>query len=145
MRYRSGGMVGKDRANRAAKPNRTSHYCLQALGSVSFRDNGQYTRARYSSAAQCILLLLLLNLGISRAGAATYYVSPSGSDSNSGSQAAPWLTPYHAFPLLSAGDMCVIGAGVYSNPSHDVTTGGAAGTPGSPIRGTGNNAVIVDS
>ena len=35
--------------------------------------------------------------------AATYYVSPSGSDANSGSQTAPWATVTHAVAAAAAG------------------------------------------
>ena len=43
--------------------------------------------------------------------AAQYYLSPSGSDSNPGTLAAPWLSPNHA---LNCGDTITAAAGTYS-------------------------------
>jgi hypothetical protein len=78
--------------------------------------------------------------------AATFYVDPAGDDNTgTGSSGNPWQSPYHAFPLLSAGDTCIIRDGLYSNPVHDITTGSAAGTAGSPITVWGTNAQITDS
>ena len=47
-----------------------------------------------------------------RAGAATYYVSPIGSDSNAGtSVGSPWLTPNHS---LNGGDVIIAASGTYA-------------------------------
>ena len=43
----------------------------------------------------------------------TYYVSMSGSDSNSGTKESPFRTIEHAAGILSAGDTCVIRGGTY--------------------------------
>jgi Protein of unknown function (DUF1565) len=45
--------------------------------------------------------------------AATYYVSKSGSDSNTGSQASPWLTVQKAAGAVKAGDIVNLGPGTY--------------------------------
>lgn len=44
----------------------------------------------------------------------TKYVSPTGSDSNSGSQSSPWLTLQYAADHVSAGDIVEIAAGTYA-------------------------------
>ncbi|MDA8326192.1 MAG: hypothetical protein M0033_08225, partial [Nitrospiraceae bacterium] len=49
--------------------------------------------------------------------AATYYVSPSGSDSNSGiSTSAPWATFSHAISSLQPGDVLYLMDGTYYQP-----------------------------
>jgi len=68
------------------------------------------------------VLVALLVLGLipglgsmaAQAAAATYYVDgQSGSDSNPGTQAAPWMTIPHAVASIQAGDTVVIAAGIY--------------------------------
>ena len=44
---------------------------------------------------------------------ASYYVSPTGSDSNSGSATSPWLTLQHAVDSVGAGDHIEIASGAY--------------------------------
>ena len=60
---------------------------------------------------------------------ATYYVSKSGSDSNSGSYTAPWLTIQHAASAVSAGATVYVEAGVY----NESITFPASGTPSNYI------------
>ena len=65
----------------------------------------------------------------STAMAATYYVSPSGNDSNAGTEAAPWKTlqKVAGYPL-NAGDVVYLRAGVY--PGYiTLSRSGAAGNP----------------
>src|SRR5260221_10851171 len=45
--------------------------------------------------------------------AGTYYISPSGSDTASGSSAAPWRTIQKAADTLNAGDTAIVAAGNY--------------------------------
>ena len=60
----------------------------------------------------------------------TYYVSPSGNDSNDGSSGSPWLTPSKAASTATTpGDVVVFSAGTYS---PDLVTP-PAGTSGAPI------------
>src|SRR4030095_2800899 len=47
------------------------------------------------------------------AASAQYFVSPSGSDSNPGSQASPFLTIQKAADVMLAGDSCLIRGGIY--------------------------------
>ena len=50
------------------------------------------------------------------ANAATYYVSPAGSDSYPGTITAPLLTIQRAANLVSPGDTVIVRDGTYSNP-----------------------------
>ena len=53
---------------------------------------------------------VLLALNVS---AATFYVSPTGNDTNSGSLASPWLTIQKAANTLAPGDTVLVRGGVY--------------------------------
>jgi fibronectin type 3 domain-containing protein len=57
----------------------------------------------------------------------TYYVSPSGSDSAAGSQAAPWKTLQQAADSVQAGDTVNVLAGSYAG--FTVTADGTASAP----------------
>jgi hypothetical protein len=57
----------------------------------------------------------------------TYYLSPSGSDSNSGSSSgSPWLTPNHA---LNCGDTIIAASGSYSNSNFSWNSWGTVSCP----------------
>lgn len=73
--------------------------------------------------------------------AATYYVSPTGSSSNNGSQGAPWRQISNAFPVVVAGDTVLIADGTYNG----FTMNDKIGTANLPItfKATGSNAVVV--
>ncbi len=66
-----------------------------------------------------------------------YYVSPTGSDSNSGTSAAPFRTIQRAADVVNPGDAVIVGDGIYSNSATSavgralisVTRGGASGSP----------------
>jgi len=58
-----------------------------------------------------LISLVIFFLTPSLAYAATYYISPSGNDSNSGSQSSPWLSPSHP---LNCGDTILASSGAYS-------------------------------
>jgi hypothetical protein len=60
---------------------------------------------------------------------ATFYVSKSGKDTNSGSYTAPWLTIQHAANSVSAGATVYVEAGVYI----ESVTFPASGTASNPI------------
>lgn len=76
---------------------------------------------------------------------ATYYVSMSGNDSNSGSQAQPWRTIQNAINAMVAGDTLLVSPGNYNEYLHSK----AAGLPGAPITfranppNDPNNQVVV--
>ena len=60
---------------------------------------------------------------------ATFYVSKSGKDTNSGSYTAPWLTIQHAANSVSAGATVYVETGVY----NESVTFPASGTASNPI------------
>ncbi|MEU6555236.1 right-handed parallel beta-helix repeat-containing protein [Streptomyces sp. NPDC046915] len=81
----------------------------------------------------------------SNAAANVYYVAPNGSDSATGTQAAPWATMAHAQAVAQAGDTVYLRGGTYSythaNTSCasqtarvDAITLNKSGSSGSPIR-----------
>src|SRR5437763_788957 len=73
--------------------------------------------------------------------AVTYYVSPSGSDTNNGSQAAPFRQIRAALTRVVAGDSVLVSDGSYLG--FDVN--GLHGLSGQPItiQATGTNANIT--
>src|SRR5437016_5223081 len=75
-----------------------------------------------------VLLLVLLPTLL---GATTYYASPSGSDSNPGTSAAPFRTVARGIQAVSAGDTIILKDGTYA---HDTTYGGGASTTGWLLR-----------
>ncbi|MGH9599071.1 MAG: right-handed parallel beta-helix repeat-containing protein [Terracidiphilus sp.] len=58
------------------------------------------------------IILAILSLPIA-ARAATFYVSPSGSDANPGTSSAPFRTIQHAADLAQPGDVVTVRAGIY--------------------------------
>ena len=106
-----------------------------------------------------IMLFVSFNIPIAAAGASTgniYYVSPTGSDSNSCTQASPCATPDYAVNKASAGDTVLVAAGTYDYGSGaaNFTKSGAAGnyiTVSCATRGackiqsstTGNTTVVA--
>jgi hypothetical protein len=84
------------------------------------------------------LIFVLFLIGI--IGATTYYVSPSGSNSNNGSSTRPWLTiPYGIGQMsTSGGDTLIIQNGTYSGSANDISSL----TPGTP---TNYNIIKAES
>lgn len=92
-----------------------------------------------------VFLLAMVIIGFSLvargAQAATYYVSPSGIDSNNGSQSAPFQTIQQAANIVNPGDTVVVEDGVYSDTSGTAYGGGwqctlalyRSGTSSAPI------------
>ena len=72
---------------------------------------------------------------------ATFYVSKSGKDTNSGSYTAPWLTIQHAANSVSAGARVYVEAGVY-NESVTFPSSGTASNPITFASYPGQTAVI---
>src|ERR1017187_1318145 len=89
------------------------------------------------------LALLLLSLTASRIDALDYYVSPSGSDSNAGSEGSPFATlagARNAIRTLKSTSGLPVGgvnvwlrAGYYNQSSTFALTSGDSGSAGSPI------------
>ena len=72
------------------------------------------------------------------------HVSPSGSDDNPGTAAAPFRTIQRAADAMRAGDRCIVHAGTY----RQTVRPGRSGTAGEPIRFTaaeGEQVVIAGS
>ncbi len=71
---------------------------------------------------------LLLGVGLPKPSqAVTYYVSPTGSDTNTGSAALPWATIQKAANTMQAGDTAMVSAGSYDE-RVTTTRPGTAGT-----------------
>ena len=83
--------------------------------------------------------LQFLQIRKAAASAVFYYVATNGSDSNSGSQASPFLTIQKAIGVASAGDTIIVKDGVYGKSGCGFDQGFAvdltnkAGIAGSPI------------
>jgi hypothetical protein len=73
----------------------------------------------------CALLLVSSAPAFAR----TYYVSPDGLDSHSGSQSSPWLTLFKAAKTLKPGDTVLIADGTYQGGVRQ----SRPGLPGRPI------------
>ena len=76
-----------------------------------------------------LLLLALASTSVLAQSGSTFYVSKSGSDGNSGSFTAPWLTIQHAASSVSAGATVYVEAGVYKESVNFP----ASGTASNPI------------
>ncbi|MGP0017013.1 MAG: DUF1565 domain-containing protein [Candidatus Sulfotelmatobacter sp.] len=81
----------------------------------------------------CFALLALTSISLFAQSGSTFYVSKSGSNSNSGSYTAPWLTIQHAASSVSAGATVYVEAGVYN---ESVTF---------PASGTASNYITFES
>jgi len=62
----------------------------------------------------CFVLVLFTSSSLLAQSGSTFYVAKSGSNSNSGSFTAPWLTIQHAASSVSAGATVYVEAGVYN-------------------------------
>jgi len=73
------------------------------------------------------LFILVLLFASSRASANTYYLSPSGNDSNNGTSTAyPWLSPNHS---VNCGDVIIAVAGTYNNANFYTGKWGTVSCP----------------
>src|SRR6202042_2144248 len=80
-----------------------------------------------------LILLAFASTTLPAQSGSTFYVSKSGSNSNSGSYTAPWLTIQHAANSVTAGATVYVEAGVYN---ESVTF---------PASGTASNAITFAS
>ncbi|MFH1261970.1 MAG: right-handed parallel beta-helix repeat-containing protein [Pseudomonadota bacterium] len=83
--------------------------------------------SRRSSPLFFVILALWITLG--HASAATYYVSTSGSDSNSGTESLPFKTIQKGVNVAVAGDSVYVRGGTY----HEAVMFGRSGEEGKPI------------
>ena len=81
----------------------------------------------------CCVSVVLTSVSLVAQSGSTFYVSKSGSDSNSGSVTAPWLTIQHAANSVSAGATVYVEAGTYN---ESVTF---------PASGTASNYIAFES
>src|SRR5581483_4545268 len=89
-----------------------------------------------------LLLMLAFAAAIPAIFAAqTFYVAPTGSDTNSGSQASPLRQIQAAIPKLHPGDLVLVADGTYLGFDVD----GVDGSNGAPItiQSLGTNAVVI--
>jgi hypothetical protein len=88
-----------------------------------------------------LILFLSSYLALSYcAQAQSFYVAKTGSDSNNGSQSAPWLTISHAATEAKAGSTVYVGAGTY----NESVAFANSGTASAPIVFDGQGVAIVD-
>jgi hypothetical protein len=94
-------------------------------------------------------LPLLAGLGLAlaiafggNAWATDYYVATTGSDSNAGTQAAPWSTIAKCASTMSAGDTCYIRGGTYHEHGLNPARSGTAGSPITFAGYPGESAII---
>lgn len=73
--------------------------------------------------------------------ASTWFVSPTGSNSNPGTQALPWLTITYAVSRIAAGDTLYLETGTYSE-QVTLSQSGIAGAPIAIRESAGATAVI---
>jgi Chitobiase/beta-hexosaminidase C-terminal domain len=104
---------------------------IATFGNLSESTAGTYTLSATSSGLTSATSASFTISAASSGTGATYYISPSGSDSNNGlSPSAPWLTPKHA---VNCGDVISAAPGSYSANNF---SGGHWGTVTCPA---GNN------
>jgi hypothetical protein len=58
--------------------------------------------------------IVILSTTAVLASAGTFYVAPTGHDSNAGTSASPWATLQHAVDMISPGDTILVEAGTYA-------------------------------
>jgi hypothetical protein len=81
----------------------------------------------------CLSLLAFTSISLFAQSGSTFYVSKSGSNSNSGSYTAPWLTIQHAASSVKAGATVYVEAGVYNE------------SVSFPASGTASNYITFES
>ncbi len=99
-----------------------------------------FVRTAYACLRPAVAMALTA-LSCSAFGATTYYVSASGSDSNSGTQAAPFRQIRAAIAVMQPGDTALVGDGSYLG----FTMSGMNGTASAPItiKATGTGAQVT--
>lgn len=88
-----------------------------------------------------IFIYLVMLISLSFTSATTYYVSTTGSDTNPGTEAQPWLTIQKAANVAIAGDNVIVGNGTYA----EMIETKRAGTQTSPITFMGSGQTTIQS
>ncbi len=88
----------------------------------------------------CFALVFFASISLFAQSGATFFVAKNGSDTNSGSASAPWLTIQHAASTVTAGATVNVGAGTY----NESVTFATSGTASAPIVFNGGGVAIVD-
>jgi hypothetical protein len=117
------------------------YYEIRTMGFILL--NELNVRVVFFSIAFITVSLFSLAL-INQIDAATYFVSPSGNNSNSGTQSSPWRTIQKSVNEARSGDTVNVLAGTYS---EDVEFTQHSGVNGSPItfKKLGSGDVIVQA
>ena len=105
--------------------------------------DGFHGRSKSMRKHELIRALVVLVSGcftLSLCAEAQYYVAKTGSDSNSGSASAPWLTIGHAASVVQAGATVYVQTGTY----NESVTFANSGTASAPIIFNGQGVAIVD-
>lgn len=89
-------------------------------------------------------IIVFFNLSVF---SATYYLAPTGSDSNSGTITSPWFTLNKAWTVVKAGDIVYLRGGVFAFDSQQYLTGknGASGSVIQILAYPGESPVLTKS
>jgi uncharacterized protein YjdB len=112
---------------------------ISAAGSATGMAAGSTSITAASSGVTSTPAAALTVTAVTTGSGNSYYVSPTGSDSNPGTIAAPWLTIQHAASTVAAGSTVYVEAGTYVE-SINVTV---SGTASAPITFVGETGAIV--
>ncbi len=98
----------------------------------------RYTMSSLKNVFFTLAVVFATSIIKSQVDAATYFISPTGSDSYSGNSASPWKTFGFAIPKLRAGDTLILRNGTYNGsnsgyPNISCAAGASNGTSGNPI------------
>ena len=97
--------------------------------------------------ARAALLMLGLWSWVAAPEAATYYVAPNGSNSNSGTVVAPFATLQKAHDIANPGDTIFMRGGTYAltNSGVQITRNGSSGSPITVINYPGETPILDGS
>lgn len=90
-----------------------------------------------------VFMIVILNLAVQSLWAVDYYVSKTGSDSNSGTETSPWLTIQKAANTATAGATVHIKAGTY-NEKVNINVSGNATAGFITFQNYASDTVILD-
>src|SRR5262245_14536553 len=94
-----------------AQPLRSRGRQVQAWRSAP--NQGAAVKSSRPSVFVSLSICLALAGSVATAHAATYYVSPNGNDSSSGTQSSPFRTVNRGVSVLNPGDTLLVRGGIY--------------------------------